>query len=88
MRRRNIGRIDRITIMCKAKFLIMNDLIQMGYNVVNQDMDVVWRSDPRVWLLQQHERRVHYMDIEMMFDGRMDYLGPGNAGFYVVFSNC
>eukprot|EP01083_Nonionella_stella_P002566 7363_1 len=58
------------------------DLIHMGYNVLQQDVDVVWLRDVRKYFENT------YNDVEMPCDGRLDYIGPGNSGFIHVRSNC
>eukprot|EP01084_Bolivina_argentea_P310597 537500_1 len=58
------------------------DLIEMGYNVLQQDVDVVWFRDVRKYFENT------YNDIEMACDGRLDAVGPGNTGFIHVRSNC
>ena len=58
------------------------DLIMMGYNIIQQDVDVVWLKDVRKYFENT------YNDIEMACDGRLDYIGPGNSGFIHVRSNC
>ena len=58
------------------------DLIHMGYNVIQQDVDIVWLRDVRRFFENT------YNDIEMACDGRLDYIGPGNSGFIHIRSNC
>eukprot|EP01084_Bolivina_argentea_P310594 537497_1 len=58
------------------------DLIDMGYNIIQQDVDVVWFRDVRKYFENT------YNDIEMVCDGRLDWGGPGNSGFIHIRSNC
>jgi len=71
-----------------TKMVTINELIQLGYNVIGQDIDVVWKSDPRGWLLHMRNSQHLRFDVEMSYDGRTDYIGPGNVGFYVVYPSC
>jgi hypothetical protein len=68
-----------MVFMAKMKLLVQNDLVSMGYNYIVQDIDTVWRSDPRIWLLKNRQRGFRY-DIEISYDGRKDEMGPGNSG--------
>ena len=52
------------------------------------DIDIAWKADPRVWLLKSHHTKSMRFDIELTYDGRRDFLGPANTGFYVVYNNC
>ena len=58
------------------------DLIHMGYNVITQDADVIWLKDVRKYFENT------FLDIEMVCDGRLDSIGPGNSGFIHLRSNC
>ncbi|ETO09748.1 hypothetical protein RFI_27627 [Reticulomyxa filosa] len=58
------------------------DLVDMGYNVLQQDTDVVWLKDVRSYFYRTFD------DIEMPCDGRLDNVGPGNSGFIHIRSNC
>src|SRR5690606_15889092 len=64
----------------------LNDLIHLGYDVILQDMDVVWIKDPIVNFIM--DIKSQNMDIQMSVDGRNDIRGPGNSGFVVIRSNC
>eukprot|EP01083_Nonionella_stella_P016422 45843_1 len=59
------------------------DLIHLGYDVIQQDVDVAWLADVRSYF----HRHIDF-DIAMACDGRLDYIGPGNSGFIYVESNC
>ena len=58
------------------------DVISLGYNVIQQDIDVVWFKDVRNYFDNS------FLDIEMPCDGRVDWNGPGNTGFIHIRSNC
>ncbi|ETO31463.1 hypothetical protein RFI_05658, partial [Reticulomyxa filosa] len=58
------------------------DLIDMGYNVLQQDTDIVWLKDVRSYFYDTFD------DVEMPCDGRVDNVGPGNSGFIHIRSNC
>ena len=58
------------------------DVISLGYNIIQQDIDVVWLKDVRNFFDNS------YLDIEMACDGRLDRIGPGNTGFIRMRSNC
>ncbi|ETO19745.1 hypothetical protein RFI_17485, partial [Reticulomyxa filosa] len=61
------------------------DLISLGYDVVMQDVDVVWLKDLRKY---ENFGDPEYVDVEMSFDNRFDHAGPGNSGFIKINSNC
>ena len=69
--------INMLTIM------LMNDLMQLNYNVLVQDVDIVWNKNPINYLLHNV-----VADISMSFDGRGDKRGPGNSGFIFLKNNC
>lgn len=64
--------------------MMRNELVQMGYNVMFQDTDIIWKKDPMPWLQNTHPR----LDIQIMYDGRTDGVGPVNSGFIFTRSNC
>lgn len=64
---------------------IISDLIELGYDVITQDSDIIYIKNPLYYLLQDRFKNV---DIQMMVDERHDRRGPGNSGFYIVRSNC
>ncbi|ETO24893.1 hypothetical protein RFI_12263, partial [Reticulomyxa filosa] len=61
------------------------DLISLGYDVIMQDVDVVWLKDMREYTKYGNP---DYVDIAMSFDNRFDHAGPGNSGFIKINSNC
>jgi len=64
--------------------MMRNELIHLGYDTMFQDTDIVWRHDPMPWLMKTHPR----LDIQVMYDGRTDGVGPINSGFIFTRSNC
>ncbi len=64
------------------QIIYLRDLIHLGYNVIMQDVDIVWLKDVRQYFLDT------FYDIEMANDGRFDSKGPGNSGFIHIRSNC
>ena len=64
---------------------MVNDLIHLGYDVLIQDTDIIWKDNPIKYL---YLNKYNYIDIQMSVDGRMDQRGPGNSGFFIVRSNC
>lgn len=63
----------------------LNDLLEMGYNVVLQDSDIIWIKNAFNYLKQP---RFDRLDIQMTVDGRMDFRGPGNSGFLFIKTGC
>ena len=62
---------------------LLNDLIQLNYSVLMQDVDLVWKRDPINYLMTSAAA-----DLSMSSDGRSDEKGPGNSGFLFLRSNC
>lgn len=62
------------------------DVVALGYDILQQDVDVVWLKDVRKYFVENEQSL--FTDIEMTSDGRVDYKGPGNSGFVKVLSNC
>jgi len=71
-------------IIMVFEHMMRNELIHLGYDVMFQDTDIVWRHDPMPWLMKTHPR----LDIQVMYDGRTDGVGPINSGFIFTRSNC
>jgi len=71
-------------IIMVFEHMMRNELIHLGYDVMFQDTDIVWRHDPMPWLMKTHPR----LDIQVMYDGRTDGVGPINSGFIYTRSNC
>jgi len=63
---------------------VRGTLILMGYNVLFQDSDIIWKQNPITWL----ENNNKDVDIQMSYDGRGDAVGPANVGVIYVRSNC
>lgn len=64
---------------------VLNDFIQLGKTVLLQDTDMVWKKDPRNYLLEGSKK----IDIQMMYDpNSIEVRGYGNTGFIFVVSNC
>ena len=64
---------------------MIHDLIHLGYDVIMQDIDIIWKKNPINYL---YINEYKYIDIQMSNDGRMDKKGPGNSGFFMIRSNC
>ena len=64
---------------------LITDLIEMGYNVLMQDIDIIWFNNPINYLLNNKYKNI---DIQMSVDGTMGLRGPGNSGFFIIRSNC
>ena len=75
-------------VLTRFKIFVQLDLIELGHDYILNDIDIAWKSDPRVWLLKGHYKRGMHFDVEISYDGRRDILGPGNTGFYVVYNTC
>lgn len=73
----------RWVISLQAAFT--NDLLEMGYNVLLQDSDIIWMKNAFKYLEQP---RFDRLDIQMSVDGRMDFRGPGNSGFLFIKTGC
>ena len=68
------------------QMLLAVDVLQLGFDALLQDVDVVWNRDPLRFL--QRQSAVRNIDIQMAFSGRSDAHGPGNTGFMFIRSNC
>jgi len=64
--------------------LMRTYLVNLGYNVLFQDGDIIWRKNPMPWLEEGGEE----LDIQVSYDGRVDSTGPANVGFIYAKSNC
>jgi len=64
---------------------VVYDVLSMGFNVLYQDLDVVWNQDPRPWL----ESADPSVDIFWMYGGVNKYQQPlyVNGGFFYVRNN-
>jgi len=77
------GRGPHFRIMV-LEHTVRSELVQLGYNTLFQDCDVIWRKNPLPWL----ENALEPWDIQVMWDGRTDAVGPANVGFIYARSNC
>ena len=64
---------------------LITDLIELGYDVIMQDIDMIWYKNPLPYLMNPIYQNI---DIQMSVDGTMGLRGPGNSGFFIVRSNC
>jgi hypothetical protein len=63
------------------KTAIVKDVIELGYNILFQDVDVVWMKDPLRYFLQPSH--LHF-DARFMYDGQNELHAPlhVNTGFF------
>lgn len=54
---------------------LITDLIEMGYDVIMQDIDLIWYKSPIPWLMQP---QFEFVDIQMSVDGNV--VMPDDAG--------
>lgn len=67
------------------QMMILSDLIEMGYDTVMMDIDVVFPNDPLQYVRNELNPAI---DVWMMLDPRWDGAGPANTGFISMRSNC
>lgn len=62
---------------------VVQDVLSLGYDVLYQDVDVVWRKDPAEFLFSSARRR---FDAQFMYDGPNPAYGPRhvNSGFFFL----
>jgi len=67
------------------KNAVVHDVLSMGFNVLFQDVDVVWKQDPRQWF----ESADPTVDIFWTYDGGNSAQQPlyVNSGFFYVRNN-
>jgi hypothetical protein len=67
--------------MMFPKTALVQDLLCLGYDVLFQDVDVVWRKDPCDFLLHPDRRM---LDAQFMYDGPNGFYAPlhANSGFF------
>lgn len=67
------------------KTAVVHDVVELGFDILFQDVDVVWRKDPRDVLLTDEPDR---WDLRFMYDGDNPIHGPlhANTGFFWVRS--
>merc|ERR1719242_2524802 len=63
----------------------VTDLVELGYNVLLQDADVVWFGNAFEYLKQP---RFDRLDLQMSVDDRRDFRGPFNSGCIWIKSGC
>lgn len=65
--------------------MVLDDLLQLGFNIIFNDADVVWLRDPSAWLMSSSYSA--NMDIQLSIAPRGDAMGPGNSGFIFIRNN-
>jgi len=65
------------------KTAIVQDVLELGYDVLFQDVDMIWRKDPLEFLLTEANQD---FDARFMFDGRNPWHAPlfANTGFFLL----
>ena len=65
------------------KTAVVQDLLSIGYDVLFQDVDVVWLKDPYDFLLSADRRM---LDAQFMYDGPNSHYAPlhVNSGFFFL----
>jgi len=65
------------------KTAIVQDVLELGYDVLFQDVDMIWRKDPLEFLLTGTNQD---FDARFMFDGRNPLHAPlfANTGFFLL----
>ena len=65
------------------KTAIVQDVLELGYDVLFQDVDMVWMEDPAPYLQQSSLRS---LDAQFMYDGPNRFYGPlhANSGFFFL----
>ena len=63
------------------KTAVVHDVLELGFDVLFQDVDLVWRQDPRQFLLANEPDQ---WDLRFMYDGDNPIHGPlhANTGFF------
>jgi len=66
-----------------AKTAIVQDVLSLGYHVLFQDVDMVWKRDPFEYLC--HPSRT-FFDAQFMYDGPSKWYEPlhANSGFFFL----
>jgi hypothetical protein len=75
---------DRIFAhMMFPKTLVVQDLLNLGFDVLFQDVDIVWKKDPLELLLRDDRK---YLDAQFMYDGPNIFYAPfhANSGFFFL----
>ncbi len=70
-----------------AKLAATKDMLDLGYDILRQDVDLVWSRDPRDELIRRAAR--DSLDMLFMFDGPNPLYNPlhYNSGFVLIRSN-
>lgn len=70
-----------------AKLAVTKDMLDLEYDILRQDVDVVWSCDPRTELIRLADR--DSLDMLFMFDGPNALYEPlhYNSGFVFIRSN-
>ncbi len=65
------------------KSAVVQDLLSMGFNVLFQDVDLVWMKDPYDFL---HDTERSMLDVQFMYDGPNPIYAPlnVNTGFFFL----
>ena len=69
--------------MMFPKTAIVQDVLALGYDVLFQDVDLVWKRDPLPYLL---DPSLAELDAQFMYDGPHRVYGPlhANSGFFLL----
>ena len=69
--------------MMFPKNAVVQDLLNLGYDVLFQDVDIVWKKDPSPLLLRADRKS---LDAQFMYDGPNIYYAPlhVNSGFFYL----
>ena len=79
---KNFGDNNFVRLMF-AKTAIVQDVLLLGYHVLFQDADVIWKKDPSDFLF--HPTRQEF-DAQFMYDGPNQWYEPlhANSGFFFL----
>jgi hypothetical protein len=71
------------TQMMFPKTAAVQDLLNLGYDVLFQDVDLVWMKDPVEYLFHPDRREI---DAQFMYDGPNQFYQPlhANTGFFLL----
>ena len=69
--------------MMFPKNAVVQDLLNLGFDVLFQDVDMVWKKDPAVFLMAE-DRKI--LDAQFMYDGPNVLYAPlhANSGFFFL----
>ena len=73
--------------MMFAKIAMTLDMLDVGGDIIREDVDIVWQHDPRADLVRRAER--HGLDMLFMYDGPNQLYQPlyYNSGFVFIRAN-